>query len=55
MSFKHLKPTAPDTWHEIAKKTAEIGFAMPSDLSTGALLRFLVNSKVGAKCTHSLI
>lgn len=53
MSFKHLKPTAPDAWQEIAKKTAEIGFDMPFYPSTGALTVFQVSSKVGGKCTHS--
>lgn len=47
MSFDQFKPTAPDTWHKIAKKTVEIGFDMPSDLAAGALLRLLASSKPG--------
>jgi predicted O-methyltransferase YrrM len=35
----------PAVWHQIEARTAELGFAMPSDARTGALLRALAASK----------
>jgi len=47
MLFNDIDPIAPPLWHAIAKRTEEIDFDMPSDLTTGALLRILVGSKPG--------
>jgi len=35
----------PHVWSEIEKRTAELGFDMPSDMRTGALLKALAASK----------
>src|SRR4029077_20106022 len=35
----------PHIWSEIEKRTAELGFDMPSDMRTGALLKALAASK----------
>jgi len=35
----------PEKYQEIEAKSKEVGFSMPSDISTGALLRNLVTSK----------
>jgi len=40
---------APATWSDLRARTEELGFDMPSDARTGALLRTLASSKPGGR------
>jgi predicted O-methyltransferase YrrM len=39
----------PDSWREIGLRTAALGFDMPSEADTGAMLRLLAASKPGGR------
>jgi predicted O-methyltransferase YrrM len=47
--FGDNSSAAPAVWGEIQARTAALGFDMPSEADTGALLRFLAASKPGGR------
>ncbi len=42
-------PPPPEIWPSLVRRTADLGFGMPSDEKTGALLRSLAASKPGGR------
>ena len=49
MIFGDNTAAAPAAWAEIQARTAAIGFDMPSEANTGAILRLLAASKPGGR------
>lgn len=49
MDLYSFNQQRPDAYSDIADRTKEVGFTMPSDLSTGTLLRTLAASKPSGK------
>jgi len=49
MTFGDNTVGAPAAWGAIQARTAALGFGMPSEADTGALLRFLAASKPGGR------
>jgi predicted O-methyltransferase YrrM len=45
----HNTPTAPPAWREIDARSRALGFDMPSEPGTGAMLRLLAASKPGGR------
>jgi predicted O-methyltransferase YrrM len=46
-TFGDNQSVLPETWREIGARTAALGFDMPSEADTGAMLRLLAASKSG--------
>ncbi|MGV3762666.1 O-methyltransferase [Parapedobacter sp.] len=49
MMDKAINQPLPPAYHAIAEETRRLGFTMPSDVQTGALLRTLATSKPGGR------
>jgi len=48
-TFGDNQGVLPKTWREIGARTAALGFDMPSEADTGAMLRLLAASKPGGR------
>jgi predicted O-methyltransferase YrrM len=48
-NFSDNQGVLPETWREIGLRTAALGFHMPSEADTGAMLRLLAASKPGGR------
>jgi len=48
-SFGDNQGVLPDLWRAIGARTAALGFDMPSEADTGAMLRLLAASKTGGR------
>ncbi|MCE3291048.1 MAG: O-methyltransferase family 3, partial [Caulobacter sp.] len=44
-----FNPTPPTAWPALVERTARVGFGMPSDAASGALLRMLAACKPGGR------
>jgi predicted O-methyltransferase YrrM len=49
LAFGDNAPALPETWREIGARTAALGFDMPSEGDTGAMLRLLAASKADGR------
>lgn len=48
-AFSDNQSALPESWAEIGRRTAALGFDMPSEADTGAMLRLLAASKPGGR------
>jgi predicted O-methyltransferase YrrM len=48
-AFSDNQSALPESWSTIASRTAALGFNMPSEADTGAMLRLLAASKPGGR------